>query len=132
MAEGVHIVPTPPAATLADTVFRLSPISPFQIPGVERFRSLGGTAVGATRRPNADPLYDTATVRTDITGGAVLLPRSIRVPIGAWHDMTEYGLQMIGLNLYFLFCAETSPNPITFEESIIMTVCYREEWALVD
>ena len=64
---------------------------------------------------------------TEVTGGAVLLPISIRVPIGAWHDMTEQGLWMIGHNLYYLFCAETSPDPITFERGIIVTVCYREQ-----
>jgi len=127
MAEGVHTVPTPTAATLADTVFRVSPLSPFHIPGVEGYRSLGGTAIGATLGPNADPMYDTGTVRTEVTGGAVLLPISIRVPIGAWHDMTEQGLRMIGRNLYFLFCAETSPDPITFEGGIVVTVCSFEQ-----
>jgi len=126
MAEGFQTVPTPPAATLADTVFRLGPLSPFHIPGVQGFRSLGGTAVCATLGPNADPLYDTITVRSEVTGGAVLRPLSIRVPIGEWHDMTEHVLRMIGHNLYFLFCTETSPVPITFAEGIVVTVCYRE------
>jgi len=126
MAEGVHTVPTPPAATLADTEFRLSPISPFRIPGVEGFRPLGGIAVSATLGPNAHPLYDTRTVRTEVTRGAMLLPIWIRVPIGAWHDMKEQGLRIICRNLYFLFCAETSPDPITFEGGIMVTVCYHE------
>jgi len=127
MAEGVQTVPTPPSATLADAVFRVSPLSPFHIPGVEGYRSVGGTAVGATLGPNADALYDTGTVRTEVTGGAVLLPITIRVPIGTWHDMTEQGLWMIGRNLYCLFCAETSPDPITFEGGIVVTVYYREQ-----
>ena len=127
MAKGVQTVPSPPAATLADTVFRVSPLSPFHTPGVEGYRSLGGTAVGATLGPKADPLYDSGTVRTEVTGGTALLPISIRVPIGAWHNMTEPGLGMIRRNLYFPFCAESSPDPIMFEGGIMVTVCYREQ-----
>jgi len=100
MAEGVQTIPTPAAATRADTVFGVSPLSPFQIPGVEGYRCLWGTAVGATLGPNADPLYDTGMVKTEVTGGAVLLPISIRVPIGAWHDMTVQG------SLFPLLCGD--------------------------
>ena len=74
MAEGVQTVPTLPATTLAYTVFRLPPISPFHIPGVEGFRSLGSTVVGATLGPNVDTLYDSGTVIIEVTRGAVLHP----------------------------------------------------------
>jgi len=55
------------------------------------------------------------------------MPISIRVPIGAWDDMTEQGLRIIGCNLYFLFSAETSPDPITFVTGIMLTACYLEQ-----
>ena len=66
-------------------------------------------------------------MRTEVTGSAVLHPMAFRVPISASHDVREVGLRMIGRNLYYLFCAETSPDLIICEEGIMVSIYYREQ-----
>ena len=115
------------ATNPVNQVFRSSALPPFHHAGVEGFISLGGTAIGASLVPNADVLSDSSTERVEDPNGEVLVPLNITTRIGAWHDMIDDGIRLLGRNLYFLFSSEACPNGLTLDRGILLSACYREQ-----
>ena len=115
------------ATNPVNKVFQSSALTPFQHAGVEGFISLGGTAVGASLGPNTEVLSDSGTQRVEDPNREVLIPINITIPIGAWHDMTDDGIRLLGRNLCFLFCSEACPDGLTLDCGILLSACYREE-----
>ena len=113
------------ATNLVNQVFRSSALAPFHHAGVEGFISLGGKAVGASLGLNAQVLSDSGTQRVEDPNGQVLIRINITIPIGAWHDMTDDGLRLLGRNLYFLFCSEACPDRLILDHGILLSACYR-------
>ena len=89
--------------------------------------SLGGTAIGASLGPNAEVLSDFGTRCVEDPNGEVLIPVNITIPIGAWHDMTDDGIRLVGRNLYCLFYSEACPDRLTLDRGILLSACYREQ-----
>ena len=104
-----------------------SALAPFHHAGIEGFISLGGTAVGASLGPNAEVLSDSGTQRIEDPNGEVLIPINITIPIGAWHDMTDEGIRLMGRNLYFPFSSEACPHGLTLDHGILLLSYYREQ-----
>ena len=94
--------------------------------------SLGGRAVGASLGPNAEVLSDSGTHCVEDPNGEFLIPINITIPIGAWHDITDDGIRLLGRNLSFLFCSEACPDGLTLDRRILLSACYREQYAPVE
>ena len=133
MTRGPATIEQPPsdgpmaASNPVCQVFHSSALSPFHHAGVKGLISLGGTAVGASLGLKAEVLFDSGRQRTEDPKGEVLLPIKITIPIGAWHDMSANGIQLMGRNLYFLFCSDGCPDGIVLDSRILLSACYHEQ-----
>ena len=115
------------ASNPVNQVFRVSSLASFHHAGVERFIYFGGTAVGASLGPNAEVLHDSGTQRIEAPPGDTIIPISININVGAWHDMTADGIRLTGRNMYFLFCAEACSDGVVLERGILLSACYGEQ-----
>ena len=120
------------ATNAVNLVFRTSPLVPFHNAGVEGYISLWGTAVRASLGPNAEVLITSGTQRIDDPNGEVIIPITITIPIGAWHYMTADGIRLMGRNIYFLFCSEGCTDRLSLHRGILISACYREQWARLE
>ena len=107
--------------------FRVSPLAPFHIPGVEGYVSHGGTAIGAALGSCAKVIHDSGTQRVEVPDGTGLVLIAIMVNIGAWHDLAENGIRLIGRNLYFPFCSDPSADGITLYRGLLVPAQYHEQ-----
>ena len=108
-------------------VFRSSPLSPFHHAGVKGCISLGGKAVGASLGPNAEVQFDSGMQCAEDPNGEVIILIKITIRIGAWHNMTADRIQLMRVNMYFLFCSKACPDGIVLDCGILLSACPREQ-----